>query len=328
MLVMSIIIPTYNREDSLPKVLSALLLQQKALQNIEVIIVDDGSTDKTASIVEGYKDKFSFNFRYLYQSNSGAPTARNLGIREARGRIVLFLDSDIIPSEELIPAHLRFHEEYQLDNFALRGVTKFCSGDSNSVRFTEISEVQNDDHSVVAEEYTELCWADFVSSNISLKKSFLIQKGLFDKELSAYQDVELGYRLGKENLKLYNSNKALGHHYHPVNLDQYLKYAEKYGKSLAIWYSKSPNLVRDLIQIKREDYYGFYSLIRPKSFFKYFIKLLLVNRMTVGLFISIGKKLEKKNDRKFIFYYRQAFQYYRRKYFLMGISSRNKNACI
>ena len=311
----TIVIPTYNRADSLPKVLSKLLLQQEILNDIDIIVVDDGSTDDTKERVKEFVEKFSVNIHYLYKQNTGASGARNLGIKKAQGEIILFLDSDIIPSEALISEHLKFHEKYPQDNFALRGSTKTSAEQLNTIRTVEIAEIEKETQNGTNAEYIELCWEDFNSGNISLKKDFLLKNGLFDEEMSAFEDNELGYRLGKRNLKLFHSNKAMGFHLHTVNLQQYFRYAEKYGKSLAIWYSKTPDLKKDLLKIGRGHKYRFLSWKEPLLMIKYFSRILIVSRFTVSLIIALGNIFEKRQYRLFLFFYRQAYQYYERKTF-------------
>lgn len=84
----SVVIPTYNRAKFLPLAIDSILAQtHKAL---EIIVVDDGSDDKTPEVARMYGDKIL----YLHQSNSGVSAARNRGIRAARGDWVTFLDSD------------------------------------------------------------------------------------------------------------------------------------------------------------------------------------------------------------------------------------------
>ncbi len=91
----SIIIPTYNREQFLFKCITSLFKQIH--RPLEIIIVDDGSMDKTYEIIQECIKKFSskeFKILYFYQKNSGAPSARNKGIRESSGDWLQFLDSD------------------------------------------------------------------------------------------------------------------------------------------------------------------------------------------------------------------------------------------
>lgn len=83
----SVVIPSYNRAHLLPRAIDSVLSQE--LQPEEVIVVDDGSTDDTNTLVERYPQ-----IRYIYQCNSGAAIARNHGVQEAKGEWIAFLDSD------------------------------------------------------------------------------------------------------------------------------------------------------------------------------------------------------------------------------------------
>ncbi len=92
----SVIIPTYNREKFVAKAIESVLNQ--TFNDIEVIVVDDGSTDGTRWTLERYKDKI----HYVYQENAGVSAARNTGIEAAKGEWLAFLDSD----DEWTPEYL------------------------------------------------------------------------------------------------------------------------------------------------------------------------------------------------------------------------------
>jgi len=86
--MVSVIMPTYNRADYLPQTLDSLRAQ--SLQDYELLVVDDGSTDDTADLIRSRPEPI----RYLWQENAGPAAARNRGLKEARGEFVAFLDSD------------------------------------------------------------------------------------------------------------------------------------------------------------------------------------------------------------------------------------------
>ena len=90
---LSVIIPAYNSEKFLAETLDCL--EKQTLKDIQIIVVNDGSTDKTAEIIEKYAKKNN-NILSLYQENSGVSAARNNGICHAEGKYTLFLDSDDI----------------------------------------------------------------------------------------------------------------------------------------------------------------------------------------------------------------------------------------
>jgi len=88
--LVSVITPTYNRADLLAEAISSVL--QQSYRDLELIIVDNGSTDHTRTIVDSFRDP---RIRYFYQGNSGSPVSpRNRGFSKARGDIICTLDSD------------------------------------------------------------------------------------------------------------------------------------------------------------------------------------------------------------------------------------------
>jgi len=86
--LVSVIVPTYNRSDFVAEAVQSVLNQ--TYENIETIVVDDGSTDNTREVLEKYQDKIN----YIYQQRSGRSKARNEGFRHSRGDYIAFLDSD------------------------------------------------------------------------------------------------------------------------------------------------------------------------------------------------------------------------------------------
>src|SRR5580698_5910388 len=85
----SVVIPRYNRAAEVPKAIKSALAQ--TVSDLEVIVVDDGSSDDTGKILE---KAFGNRIRYYAQENQGASVARNRGVEEARGEWIAFLDSD------------------------------------------------------------------------------------------------------------------------------------------------------------------------------------------------------------------------------------------
>ena len=86
--LVSVIVPTYNGPEFLKAAIESVLAQ--SYSELEVVVVDDGSTDNTAEVVQ----RFESRVRYIHQSNAGTAAARNTGIRAARGEVIAFLDHD------------------------------------------------------------------------------------------------------------------------------------------------------------------------------------------------------------------------------------------
>ena len=86
--LISIIVPAYNKQDSISETLQSIFAQ--SYNNFEIIVVDDGSTDSTKELIETYNEDIT----YIYQENQGQGAARNQGIKVAQGDYIVFLDAD------------------------------------------------------------------------------------------------------------------------------------------------------------------------------------------------------------------------------------------
>lgn len=100
----SIIIPVYNRENYIEKCLQSVLNQD--YKHIEIIVIDDGSTDSTKEKIKAYENKYK-NIKYYYQINSGVSSARNNGIFKSTGEFIIFLDSDDYWDSTLITKEMK-----------------------------------------------------------------------------------------------------------------------------------------------------------------------------------------------------------------------------
>ncbi|MCP2727283.1 glycosyltransferase family 2 protein [Limnofasciculus baicalensis] len=165
----SVIIPVYNGERYLSDAIESVLFQ--SYEPLEIIVVDDGSTDKTAQIKRRFGDKIC----YLYQDNSGPSRARNTGIKIAKGEIITFLDADDLWSQN----KLQLQVGYLGENPSLEvviGSTQFMEltlGDEGQ-KFVEIGEPRI---------FLNLGSAIF-------RKSVFDRVGLFDTTLRYSEDVD------------------------------------------------------------------------------------------------------------------------------------------
>lgn len=109
--MISVIIPTYNRDKNIGMAIESVLGQ--SYREFELLIVDDGSTDNTENIVKQYKDS---RIRYIkYWPNQGAAHARNVGIKEAKGKYIAFHDSDDLMKNYRLKMQLNYLERNNLD---------------------------------------------------------------------------------------------------------------------------------------------------------------------------------------------------------------------
>jgi len=108
----SVIIPTYNRADLLPRAIQSVINQ--TYKDWELLIVDDGSTDNTKEVVEKFVKKDP-RIKYFYKENGGQGSARNLGIKNSKGSYVICLDSDDILLKKMVSELLMLIEQRGVD---------------------------------------------------------------------------------------------------------------------------------------------------------------------------------------------------------------------
>lgn len=129
--LVSIIIPAFNVEDYIKSCLTSLLNQ--SYNDIRVIVIDDGSTDSTAEVVESYAMRDSC-IKLIQQENSGAAVARNSGLKEAQGEYIMFVDADDMLAPHTVEQNIRF----LIDNVELDWVSfpvRRMRHDGQSLRF-------------------------------------------------------------------------------------------------------------------------------------------------------------------------------------------------
>jgi len=242
--VLSIIIPTYSRAKILEKCLNALLGQTINPSAYEVIVIDDGSTDETRTLVELLAIRAIGSIRYFRQAHRGPAAARNIGVRNAKGSLVLFLGDDIVASPTLLEEHLRWHKKHPENNVAVLGYVTWSPEIEVTpfMRWLEEGGTQFRYREIVGRK--EVPWEFFYTSNISLKRDFLLENGLFDEDFpyAAHEDVELAYRLRDRKLRILYNPRAIGYHHHPTTFEDACRRMVQVGESAVILCRKHPEL--------------------------------------------------------------------------------------
>ncbi|MDD3013674.1 MAG: glycosyltransferase [Candidatus Gastranaerophilales bacterium] len=188
-MLVSVVIPTYNSEKYLTNTINSVLNQ--TYQNFEIIIIDDGSIDKTKELVEKINNP---KIRYFYQNNAGASAARNNGINHANGELIAFLDAD----DEWMPVKLAKQVDILKRNDSI-GMT-FCSLEMiyEAIDFGYIRKYRNyKDHKDLFKRLLTQMLDNIISpSTVLLKKSLLDQVGYFNPKIKTAEDRDLWLRLG------------------------------------------------------------------------------------------------------------------------------------
>lgn len=182
----SIVIPTYNRASFLPVAIESLLNQ--TFPDWELIIIDDGSTDKTCEVVQRFQDS-DCRIRYYYQSNQERSAARNHGIRQAKGSYICFLDSD----DYYLNHHLQvFHEEIDKQDFPV-GI--FHTG------LTHLKEgriVKESKYYEGREHPVHYIWSNFLYLDAVAIHRDCFRSDLFPESFFLWEDTHLCLRLAAQ----------------------------------------------------------------------------------------------------------------------------------
>ena len=184
----SVIIPTYNRDNYLYSAIKSVLNQ--TFEDFEIIIVDDASTDNTRQVVDKFDDK---RIRYIrHKENKGGSAARNTGIKRSKGKFIAFLDDD----DMWMPSKL----EKQLDlinkNLEIGAVyTRTCiiNKSDKIIWFKSPSLRGNIFLDILKKNYVGSC------SKVLVRKECFNRIGLFDENLPAGQDWDMWIRLAKHH---------------------------------------------------------------------------------------------------------------------------------
>lgn len=240
----SVVIPTYNRAGTLRRCLDALERQSILPQEFEVVVVDDGSTDDTAAVAAAPRP---FHVTYLRQTNAGPGAARNAGLLQAQGEIVLFIGDDIIADPRLLEAHLLAHATRTAPGTAVLGhidwprdrpataVMDYVTGPA-SLQFAY----------ALIPTRPSLDFRFFYTSNVSLERRFLADAAedgvLFDPDFTAaaFEDAEFALRLAARGLEIVYEPDAGAVHDHWMDLESFARRELAAGRMAVVFYRKHP----------------------------------------------------------------------------------------
>ncbi len=208
----SVIIPAYNAEKTIGQCLKALLSQSLPRERYEIILVDDGSADHTANIVQRYP------VRYMHQTNQGPAAARNRGAFMAEGNIILFTDADCVPDRNWIE---QMTAPFLTDE-RISGV-KGAYRTRQSSLTARFAQAEFEDRFDLLRKSRFIDMVDTYSA--AFKKEVFLAAGGFDSSFPAAnnEDTELSYRLVSRGHHLVFNPGAFVYHTHPDTLKKYLR---------------------------------------------------------------------------------------------------------
>lgn len=257
-------------------VLKSFQYQSISKDSFEIILVDDGSSDNTALVVQQYLEVL--NIKYIKQNNLGRSHARNTGIKLACADIIIFCDDDVIVSKNFIACHLDCNQKNQ--NTAVHGkiynlpYLRFFANPStgefyphidsskSNISFLKkfllqlidietldklnkqkkISLFEKQIKEIFTNDYQQLKFLGFTGGNVSINRGALLKAGGFDENFDKIwgaEDLELGYRLQKSGVNFIYSDEAINYHIVHHRPD----YKENLVTSFTKFYNKHQNII-------------------------------------------------------------------------------------
>ena len=247
----SIIIPVFNGQDSVEAAIDSILKQNP--KQTEIIVINDGSTDRTGSICRQYEQRGKIV--YLEQKNQGKSAARNHGLEFARGKYIAFLDADDLSAPGSIDkramildnhpdVHMVFANVLVLDSAGKppRNWIKNISVDSLKKISTPVSPKTY----IISQDYLKTAFLDSCLlpsiMTVMVRKQVFQASGNFDETLPFAQDLEMWVRMAPfcnfafidENLAVYHFDSARGEREYGLKLSYRLRFLKKFRKG-ASW---------------------------------------------------------------------------------------------
>jgi glycosyltransferase involved in cell wall biosynthesis len=239
-LTLSVVVISFNQADFLERLIGQLLTQDFPAERYEIIAVDDGSADGSREYLRSISEP---RLKTVFGTeNRGRSASRNAGIRAAIGDVIVMIDGDHTINPDFLSIHAEDHER------------EFCTivGKSDFVDhpdFRALNAYLNNSGAAKMPNHTPLPGRYFLTRNCSVRKSLLLQVGLFDERFSAWggEDLDLGVRLAASGIPVYGEPRALAVHHHLRPLNTLLEQMYIYGRdSIPLLLNLHPHLFIEL----------------------------------------------------------------------------------
>ncbi len=244
MLDLTVIIPTRNRAAKLAATLECLCRQTLGAQSFEVVVVDNGSSDSTEEVLAQFGKRFSF-WKVVRESRPGAAAARNRGVEASSGKILLFLDDDILADTWLLEEHLKSHRCFP--DSCILGSVRFPW--SSSSRKHSLLEQCLIDHPELLQSFDfpdpeNVPFLHSYTCNLSISGSLFKKVGGFDEAFTSYgfEDVDFGYRLNLLGHHIVHNPRASAIHDPLLSFAEFARRRRHAGFALGYLLEKHPEL--------------------------------------------------------------------------------------
>lgn len=240
----SVVVPTYNRARLLEKTLASVARQTLPKDAIDVVVVDDGSSDDTKAVVTSFEH--TLPLKYVYQTDLGfrVARARNLGVKLAEGDVCAFIDAGVVLDPACLAEHLDAHRRSQVPLALIGYVLGFAQDARNAAALNElvaehagetICDVLSElpEHADPREPVYRECeddlaalpapWVLFWTCHVSVGRTALLDAGGFDEGYASWgcEDIDLGLALFEAGARFELRRSARAFHYpHPKSREE------------------------------------------------------------------------------------------------------------
>ena len=239
--LVSVVIPAYNAEEFISEALDSVFSQ--TYRPIEIIVVDDGSTDRTKEMVKNFIRNVRDNsnksrqrgdrtltepieLKYIYRQNGGPSSARNNGIKTSKGEYIAFLDADDLWMKDKLREQVRLIKEHSDIALVFGDVRRFpVTGlmDSSLFERRNYSEAFFGSPLYVLDAYKKILHGNFaLTGSVIIRRKCLEEAGMFDEELRFAEDWDLWLRVALKYSIGYTRKICLMRRYHKENISKAL----------------------------------------------------------------------------------------------------------
>ncbi len=231
--VVTVVIPNFNGESLLEKNLPHVLAAKKNTKNqiLEVVVVDDGSTDKSVELI---KKNFPEIRIIRHTKNRGFSAAVNTGVRIAKGKLILLINSDVVPAVKLLENVIENFDDKNVFAVSLHEKGSGSSRGTFSEGYIQIPK---------GKEYDKISTCFYVSGGSGIfRRSIWVELGGMDEKLLSpfyWEDIDLSYRAAKRGYKLLWDPRSLVEHNHETTISKipkkYVTQIMERNRLLVIW---------------------------------------------------------------------------------------------
>lgn len=241
--LISIILPTYNRAHLLPRAIHSVLDQQ--YENLQIIIIDDGSTDDTPAVVMSIADPRIHYVRF--EENQGIGAARHEGVSRARGEFIAFIDSDDLWLPGKLELQLRLFRSYPQLEVIFGGFLNINHVNGSrelgfyqtqtGLRQLEVRQLEPSAYEIISGFLRAILGSNFISpSTVMLKVDVIHRMGNFEPSLSGPEDFEFWWRLAAHSVRFaYTEQPLIERHKDSQSItSQTIRFAPHYLRALEL----------------------------------------------------------------------------------------------